>query len=594
MFRIPLINRLLVLICLISYLYGCTGRKTISAQALPSGQEPDQTQSHTIETAMPYSTDTQVIAKGEALFENKCSACHNFLQKGIGPDLGAVTSQVPASWIMKFIRNAPAMIQAGDSRAVELFGVYNQYMPPFTDLSDSDLQAIVSYIHANRQEATNNQASGQAAGLANPIPDAIVKSGLQLSLQEVATAPATADKVPLARINKMLVLPGKKDRQFIADLRGILYEWQNGQLQVYMDMNKERPGFIHTPGLATGLGSYAFHPQFYKNGLFYTTHTEKPRSAQADFAIADSIKTSLQWVLTEWKVTNPKSAVFSGKPRELWRIDMVSGIHGVQEITFNPYAGPGSADYGLLYIGIGDGGASEKGYYWLCNSNSRMWSSVIRIDPLGRNSRNGKYGIPANNPFVKEQIPDALPELFCRGFRNPNRISWTPSGQMLITDIGHANAEEINLGIAGADYGWPEREGTFVINHRAKMDKVYALPEVDQPYSYPAAQYDHDEGKAISGGFVYTSKDFALLTGKYIFGDIVNGRVFYIDSSLTPGEQTPILEMEVVVAGKVTSFRELSGSKKTDLRFGFGLNNELYLFTKADGKIYKVDGCQVK
>jgi mono/diheme cytochrome c family protein len=102
-------------------------------------------------TATAYFTDNQVITRGEALFENKCSACHNFLQKGIGPGLRAVTTQVPASWITNFVRNAPAMIQSGDSRAVELFGIYNQYMPPFTDLSESDLQAIVSYIHANRQ-----------------------------------------------------------------------------------------------------------------------------------------------------------------------------------------------------------------------------------------------------------------------------------------------------------------------------------------------------------------------------------------------------------------------------------------------------------
>jgi hypothetical protein len=52
--------------------------------------------------------------------------------------------------------------------------------------------------------------------------------------------------------------------------------------------------------------------------------------------------------------------------------------------------------------------------------------------------------------------------------------------------------------------------------------------------------------------------------------------------------------MEILVAGKVTSFQELTGKKKTDLRFSLGLQNELYLFTKTDGKIYKVSGCQAK
>jgi glucose/arabinose dehydrogenase len=126
-----------------------------------------------------------------------------------------------------------------------------------------------------------------------------------------------------------------------------------------------------------------------------------------------------------------------------------------------------------------------------------------------------------------------LKEIFCRGFRNPNRIHWTPDGKMLIIDIRHSNAEEINIGIAGGGYGWPEREGSFLINHWGRMDTVYARPADDRPvhYTYPAAQYDHDEGSAISGGFVYTRKDIALLTGKYIFGDIVNGHVFYVESN---------------------------------------------------------------
>ena len=68
---------------------------------------------------------------------------------------------------------------------------------------------------------------------------------------------------------------------------------------------------IHQPaGLATGFGSFAFHPDFAKNGLLYTTHTEAPGSAPADFVYADSIKVTLQWVLTEWKVNDPNAAVF--------------------------------------------------------------------------------------------------------------------------------------------------------------------------------------------------------------------------------------------------------------------------------------------
>ena len=77
---------------------------------------------------------------------------------------------------------------------------------------------------------------------------------------------------------------------------------------------------------------------------------------------------TLQWVLTEWKTENPGAATFSGTSRELFRVNMVTGIHGVQEITFNPLSKPGDEDYGMLYIGVGDGGSVENGYPFLAHS----------------------------------------------------------------------------------------------------------------------------------------------------------------------------------------------------------------------------------
>ncbi|QJW90864.1 c-type cytochrome [Spirosoma taeanense] len=566
----------------------CAGANGQSSKVQPASKRGETT----------YATDKPTLQKGEQLFQTNCSTCHNFLQKGIGPNLSGVTSEVSPAWIHKFIRNAPAMISSGDARAKRLFDEYKQAMPPFSTLSDADIRAIMAFVHRNqKREPASADMSRLGAPLSDPMPQKIEKSGLRLILEEVTTAPATAEKVPLARINKMQVLPGKPDRLFIQDLRGTLYEMVDNKLRVYMEMAKERSGFIPTPGLATGFGSYAFHPDFNTNGLFYTTHTEKAHAAPADFAYADSIKVTLQWVLTEWKLPNPTADKFVGSGREMMRVNMVSPIHGVQEITFNPHTRPGSPDYGLLYIGVGDGGATENGYPFICRDNHHIWSSVLRIDPRGTNSKNGRYGIPASNPYAQDNDPATLGEIFCRGFRNPNRIAWTPDGKMLISDIGHANAEELNLGVAGADYGWPEREGNFRMYYRAKMDKVYALPEDDAAlqYTYPAALYDHDEGNAISAGFVYSRTDLPPLTGKYIFGDIVNGRVFYVESSqLKPGQQAAIQEMEIQVGGSVTTFQALSGSKKTDLRFGLGLNNEFFLYTKADGKMYRIKGCEAR
>jgi glucose/arabinose dehydrogenase len=349
--------------------------------------------------------------------------------------------------------------------------------------------------------------------------------------------------------------------------------------------------------LATGFGNFAFHPDFYQNGLLYTTHTEKAHTAPADFAYADSIKVTLQWVLSEWKINDPSATTFTGTGRELLRINMVSPIHGVQEITFNPLSKKGSEDFGLLYIGVGDGGATENGYYFVCNTTSRPWSSVLRIDPLGRNSKNGRYGIPTTNPFAQDNDASTLGEVYCRGFRNPNRITWTPDGKMLITDIGQSHLEEVNMGIAGADYGWPEREGTFRMNYRGKMDRVYALLADESPlkYTYPVAQYDHDEGKAISGGFVYEGTALPQFKGMYIFGDIANGRIFYVESNqLKIGTQASVQELELSVNGELTTFQKLNGTNKPDVRVGKGLGGEIFILTKADGKVYKVSGLTLR
>ncbi len=536
--------------------------------------------------------DSSDLAKGQQLFQTNCSACHNFLQKGIGPSLERVTAQVPVPWLKAFIHNAPDVIAKGDARANQLFADYKQMMPAFTNLADADIDAILLYITANQKK--DALKSRGPDGIKNPIPVPIAQSAKVLDLEYYTTAPASASAAPLARINKMAVLPGGSgERVFVADLRGKLYELVGKDWRVALDMAQQRPNFTPVPGLATGFGSFAFHPDFYSNGLLYTSHTEKPKSGVADFAYADSIKVTLQWVVTEWKMNDPKATALSGSSRELMRVNVVSPIHGMQELAFNPTAKKGSDDYGLLYIGIGDGGASENGYPFLCQSKRTVWSSVLRIDPATHTSRNGQYGIPKTNPFARDSDPTTVREVYCRGFRNPNRLSWTPDGKLLITDIGHANIEEINLAVAGADYGWPNREGTFVINPGARMDQVYTRPGSETParYVYPVAQYDHDEGKAISGGFVYSGAAIPQLRGQYVFGDVVSGRIYGVDASqLTLGKQAPIAEFKFAIDGQPTTFQAVNGQAKTDLRFGMGANNDLFIMTKSDGKVYRVKG----
>ncbi len=539
-----------------------------------------------------YSSDPQVLSVGQRLFEGNCSSCHNFLQRSIGPSLQNATTDLPAEWLRKFIQNAPEMITSGDSRAATLFKEYKQVMPPFPSLNTRQVDAILAFINKNQKLAPIPQKTSSFF-IKDPIPTRIPLTGGQLHIQYHSTAPATGKKAPLARINKMQSLKGKQERLFVVDLEGILYEIEDKEWKVALNIRKLRPHFVSFPGMGTGFGSFAFHPEFHKNGLLYTTHAERVHSVPGDLRLADSSKVGLQWVLTEWKIRDPSVTPFISNGRELLRIDMPTIAHGVQEITFDPLAQKGQENYGLLYIGVGDGGAGEKGYYKLCNSNKGALSSVLCIDPLGHNSANGLYGIPPDNPYADEKDPLVVKEIFCRGFRNPNRISWTPDGKMLICDIGQSNIEEINLGTAGADYGWPEREGTFLVNPRGDISKVFALPGNEPPnkYTYPLLQYDHDEGRAISGGFVYDGLAIPNLKGKYVFADITNGRFFSTENHrLKPGELAPIKELEIWIDGEFTTFQKINGTAKPDTRLGIGPRGELYVFTKANGRLYKVVG----
>ncbi len=539
-----------------------------------------------------YDTAELTIQRGMALFNQHCASCHNFNEAAIGPNLAGVTTNVSKDWLIQFIRNPQERIESGDERANELYAKYKTYMPSFEVLKNNELEDILGFVH-KFSEAERKSRKKRLGGIIDPIPEKIPEPDLALVIEEFCTVPPSSDTTPKARINKLVALAGQQgERLFIADLRGTLYELVNEQATVFFDIDKALADFINHPGWGTGLGSFDFHPEFEKNGLFYTTHTESSRTVIADFPIPDSIPTKLQWVLTEWEMKNPVTSTFTGEKREVLRADMVSGAHGFQELTFNPLAQKGDADYGLLYLGVGDGAAALAGYPFLCDNAGVIWGSVVRIDPLGRNSANGKYGIPKDNPFVDD--PDKLDEIWSYGFRNPHRISWDTNGsnKVFVTNIGQHSVEEVNLLKKGANYGWPFREGTFLFDTEANTEIVYPLPEEEDDFEYPVIQFDHDEGNAVSGGFVYAG-NLTMLKNKYVFGDIPGGTLFYADvSEVVEGAQARIYKLGLELDGKSTSLNALSSGQRVDLRLGIDTSGELFLFTKSNGAVYKVVGCK--
>ena len=170
---------------------------------------------------------------------------------------------------------------------------------------------------------------------------------------------------------------------------------------------------------------------------------------------------------------------------------------------------------------------------------------------------------------------------------------------MFLSDIGQNQVEEVNLGRAGGNYGWRLREGNFATAYDVQdgvPGEVYALDGRADEFVYPIAQYDHDEGNAIGGGYVYEGSAIAALQGKFVFTDIVRGRVFYIDADeLIEGRQSEVKELRLSFSGEEKGLSDITGmdnsyipGKRVDLRMGIDALGELYLLTKADGWIRKI------
>jgi glucose/arabinose dehydrogenase len=253
---------------------------------------------------------------------------------------------------------------------------------------------------------------------------------------------------------------------------------------------------------------------------------------------------------------------------------------------------------------VGEAGIGQASGNTDAQNLSMPHGKILRIDPAGHNSRNGKYGIPASNPFVGRK--DALGEIYAIGMRDPHRISWDTGGthRMFLGHIGEHQVESIYDVHPGDNFGWSEREGSWVFN-KAERCHLDTLPPDDAQlgYTYPVAAYAHhppadwpctkDSGHAVSGGFVYRGRLVPELTGKYVFGDIVDGRLFYTDESeMKRGGNLAPLHLLLVVdaSGKTMTLQDLVGDKRVDLHFGRDHAGELYLLSKANGTIWKVTG----
>lgn len=431
----------------------------------------------------------------------------------------------------------------------------------------------------------------------NPFPTPIESAAgvVAVKFAEFATIPDINGEAP--RMMHMVDEPGTK-RLFVAAMQGPIFAISDDGKMVteYLNVNAAQWNVpVQASFSERGVQSLAFHPQFNQRGArgygkFYTWHDTSNMSATADFTHPASGHTH-DTVLLEWTAKNPAAAAYDGgAPREIFRAAQPFANHNGGEIAFNDLAAAGSPEYGLLYVGMADGGSGGDPNNVSQNLSSGF-GKILRIDPLGTGSKNGKYGIPKNNPFANK--PNALGEIYAYGVRNPQRFSWdSKDGKMYVADIGQNIVEEISPVTAGANLGWNIWEGSFkFVNRQVDLSN----PRSDPSMTWPVAEFDHTDPllnrAAITGVYVYRQGNIKQLQNLMLFGDNPSGEIFYINADKMPnGGQDQIRRIMFDDNGTNKTLLQLirekrPGAPRADLRLGRGAGNQVFVMNKRDGII---------
>jgi len=322
-------------------------------------------------------------------------------------------------------------------------------------------------------------------------------------------------------------------RLFIVEQPGTIRILQDGLLLEvpFLDI-RDRVSF----GGERGLLSVAFHPDYVENGRFFVNYTRRGDGAT---------------VIAEYRVGDEPNVANTQSERVILVVEQPFANHNGGQLQFGPD--------GMLYVGMGDGGAAGDP---LGHGQNRatLLGALLRLDVDGEEP----YAIPSDNPFVG--IAGVREEIWAYGLRNPWRFSFDRcDGRLFLADVGQDGFEEINLIAPGANYGWNIMEGAHCFDPPTGCDQ--------RGLELPIAEYDHSLGCSITGGYVYRGRRYPELVGRYLFGDFCSGRIW----SLSPTEAGAWVSVELL---------------KTDLSissFGEDEEGELYVLDLG-GEIYRIVG----
>jgi glucose/arabinose dehydrogenase len=277
---------------------------------------------------------------------------------------------------------------------------------------------------------------------------------------------------------------------------------QGGKVWIVRDGQKSTAPFLDISALVSasakgggyseqGLLGIAFDPKFSENGRFFVNYTDVNGNTMiARYTVS---------------ADNPDAADPNSAATFLTQ-DQPFPNHNGGDLQFGPD--------GYLYIGLGDGGSGgdPQGN----GQNLGTWlGKMLRIDVSSGDS----YTVPDDNPFVGTS--GAKPEIWAYGFRNPWRFSFDKTtGDLYIGDVGQNQWEEIDFQPAGdkggENYGWNIYEGSH----------PYSGAPAPADMVLPIAEYPHNQGIAVTGGYVYRGSAIPDLAGVYLYSDYGTGTVW--------------------------------------------------------------------
>ena len=325
-------------------------------------------------------------------------------------------------------------------------------------------------------------------------------------------------------------------RLFVVEQAGTIRVIGDGKLagRPYLDLSDRV-----SSGGERGLLGLAFAPTFARDGRFFVDATDPDGNT----------------FIAEFRTATPAADIAAATERVILRIAQPFANHNGGGIV--------ARRDGTLWIGTGDGGSGGDP---LGNGQSRttLLGKLLRIDPTA--AGNAQYTIPRDNPFVGRS--DARGEIWALGLRNPWRFAFDQAtGDLWIGDVGQDRWEEVDRVPAGdpggRNLGWNVMEGAHCFSP-AEGCSTNGL-------TLPVAEYDHGQGCAITGGFVYRGTAIPALAGTYLYADSCSGRIWGLDA-----------------AAEVPQPRLLASTGASIVSFGEDDAGELYVADIAGGTISRI------